>query len=247
MNDTTIVITDTAAVERLAVLEITIQAGMASFIDVGRALAEIRESRLYRASFSTFEDYCIAKWHLSSSRARQLIASVEVAQSVTNVTLSNEGQARELAKVPPDRREDVMRRAGEKPTARSIREAALTEAKPQFEIHPDAVAAGEEAAKDSEKLWQQKSMWKKTCKRDRVAFIEWIQHTITPTTVQRQTERPDPQADDGWDPNTELDKILGYIVEATFADRIEAVIRIFMDAIARLEARKTKAKKEGAR
>ena len=38
---------------------------------------------------------------------------------------------------------------------------------------PTAIAAGEEAERDSETLWKLKSTWAKTNKRDRAAFIAW--------------------------------------------------------------------------
>lgn len=37
-----------------------------------------------------------------------------------------------------------------------------------------AVAAGEEAERDSEKLWAIKVRWRALCKRDRLLFLEWI-------------------------------------------------------------------------
>lgn len=109
--------------ELLASLESKIQAGQKTFIEVGLALAEIRDSRLYRAQFKTFEEYCQGKWGWNSSRARQLIAAAEIAKTVTIVTLTNEGQARQLGKVSPDQRDEVLNLAGQNPTAKSIREA----------------------------------------------------------------------------------------------------------------------------
>lgn len=41
------------------------------------------------------------------------------------------------------------------------------------DFSPRAKAAGEEAERDSEKLWQLKSLWKRTNKRDRAAFLAW--------------------------------------------------------------------------
>lgn len=39
----------------------------------------------------------------------------------------------------------------------------------------EAIKAGEEAEKDSEKLWLLKSTWKKATKKDRSAFLKWTQ------------------------------------------------------------------------
>jgi hypothetical protein len=62
----------------LARLETVIEKGLETFFEVGSALLDIREKRLYRQSHSTFADYCRERWTLSASYAHQLIDSVEV-------------------------------------------------------------------------------------------------------------------------------------------------------------------------
>ncbi len=119
-------------IETLTRCEAVIARGVQTFIEVGEALAIIREGKLYRADFTTFEHYCRNKWGIGDSRARQLIGAASVAreiETVTNVTLSNEGQARAAAKVAPADRPEVMVRAveiaGDQPlAARHITQAA---------------------------------------------------------------------------------------------------------------------------
>ncbi len=75
--------------EVLADCERVVEAGLETFVEVGRALMAIRDRRLYREGHATFEDYCVTRWRLSSSRARQLIRASQVVayvESVTNVT-----------------------------------------------------------------------------------------------------------------------------------------------------------------
>jgi glutamyl-tRNA reductase len=86
--------------ETLAECEHVIGRGLETFVQVGRSLMTIRDRRLYRKSYETFDDYCNERWRVSSSRARQYIAAslvVANVESVTNVTLQNEAQARVLA------------------------------------------------------------------------------------------------------------------------------------------------------
>jgi hypothetical protein len=85
----------------LSELELIIDRGKQVFFEVGAALAQIRERKLYReAGFATFEDYCQKRHGFSASRGRQLIAA---AATVTAVTLSGgtppatEREARALA------------------------------------------------------------------------------------------------------------------------------------------------------
>ncbi len=119
------------ACPRLTELEEVITRGQKSFIEVGQALLEIRDSRLYRLSFSTFEDYCRERWGWSHQRVSQLVIGSEVATIVATSSSSlpqNESQARELAKLRDE--PDVMRevwqeavdRAGGQPTTLEIHE-----------------------------------------------------------------------------------------------------------------------------
>ncbi len=52
---------------------VMIRAGIDTFVEVGRALAEVRDRGLYRQSHSTFQGYCKQQWGLGRSRAYQLI------------------------------------------------------------------------------------------------------------------------------------------------------------------------------
>ena len=126
----------------LTACEQTIADGMESFKSVGRALVEIRDSRLYRATHATFEDYCRERWNWSRRRAYQLIdaAALLTESPECEQLFTNEGQARELAKVAPEKREEVVKRAAEsgKVTAKSIREAASPECEPVVHIERQA-------------------------------------------------------------------------------------------------------------
>lgn len=100
--------------QRLIALEKVIERGKKTFVEVGMALAEIRESRLYKSEFSTFEDYCRGKWGWNRNRAYSLIEAASVANALPeNVShgIQNERQARELSKVEPARRESVVTEA----------------------------------------------------------------------------------------------------------------------------------------
>ncbi len=102
---------------RLEVLESVIDAGLQTFVHVGNALLEIRDSRLYRQTHGTFEEYCREKLGFNSSRARQLIDAAQVVaniQSVTVVTLpDSETHVRPLVYLPPEAQREVWQVAVE--------------------------------------------------------------------------------------------------------------------------------------
>jgi hypothetical protein len=119
--------------ERFADLELVIERGLGTFVDVGRALFEIQERRLYRtAGHRTFADYVAKRWDLSKTHAyRQIEASkiVDILSPIGDIPLpTNEAQARELAPLmdDPDAIRAVWTEAIESSsghaTARSIRE-----------------------------------------------------------------------------------------------------------------------------
>ncbi|WP_062235822.1 hypothetical protein [Aureimonas sp. N4] len=58
---------------RLAECEKVIEKGLSTFVDVGNALVEIRDDKLYRETHQRFEDYCRDRWDLGRARAYQLI------------------------------------------------------------------------------------------------------------------------------------------------------------------------------
>ncbi len=86
---------------RLAELEAVVDRGLQTFYEVGSALLEIREQRLYRQSHKTFEGYCRERFGFSDSRGRQLIAAAKTVTAVTEQGLPaprTEREARELAR-----------------------------------------------------------------------------------------------------------------------------------------------------
>jgi hypothetical protein len=85
--------------------EVVIKQGLNTFIEVGEALFLIRDKRLYRREFKTFEDYCQQKWALSKPYVNRIIAA---SQTFTNlapigVILPNtESQVRPLVGLEKD-------------------------------------------------------------------------------------------------------------------------------------------------
>ncbi len=64
----------------LAELEGVIESGLMTFFEVGAALAQIRERRLYRETHDTFEAYCQERWSFNRQRASQLIQASEMSR-----------------------------------------------------------------------------------------------------------------------------------------------------------------------
>lgn len=117
----------------LAHNEAIIAHGQQTFVAVGNALAAIRDGKLYRANFKTFDAYCRERWNFKRNYANKLIASAAVVPDLgTNVPLpSSEAVAREVARVPSDKRAEVwqeaVERSGGKPTAAEVKAVVAEE------------------------------------------------------------------------------------------------------------------------
>lgn len=129
---------------RLAELEAQIESSVAM---VGRALFEIRESRLYRITHSTFEDYCRERFAMNRDYIDKQIKCAEVIKNLhTNcmdVVPKNEAQARPLAKLPAEKQPAAWEKAQEKakeegkPVAARHVEQAVAEIMPKKEQEPE--------------------------------------------------------------------------------------------------------------
>ena len=88
----------------------------------GNALLEIRDSRLYRTSHGTFEDYCGEKWQIERRRAYQLMDAAQVVGNL-NVNLGTqigEKHVRPLTTLPPAAQREVWAAAKMLPNTRAL-------------------------------------------------------------------------------------------------------------------------------
>lgn len=86
---------------RLAELERVVDNGLATFVEVGRALAEINASRMYRATHSTFAEYAADRFGIGRSHAYRMISAARVAEIVSPIgDVKSEAVARELSGLP---------------------------------------------------------------------------------------------------------------------------------------------------
>lgn len=111
---------------RLKQCEKAIEKGLGTFVEVGQALLDIRDGKLYRASHKTFDAYCKERWDIGKSHAYRLIEGARTVQAIANAAgagLSpigdkiSEGVARELKDDPVGAASEIIDRAskGEAP------------------------------------------------------------------------------------------------------------------------------------
>ena len=129
----------TVATERLSAheraelreFEADIAEGARGFVKMGRALAAVRDRRLYRETHDTFDAYCKDQWGMGRGRAYELIGAAEVVESLSAIGVqapTTERAARELTSLrgTPEVMAGVMTKAveqhGSDPTAAQLRE-----------------------------------------------------------------------------------------------------------------------------
>ena len=125
-----------------------IKQGITAFKQVAEALVEIRDQRLFRAQFRTFEDYCREKWGMTRRHADRLVLAnavvenLESDQLVSKIPIAipvNEAQARPLAALPPKQQVEVARIVAAKtktPTAKDFKKALQKVASPAKQDSP---------------------------------------------------------------------------------------------------------------
>lgn len=90
---------------RLNTLEQVIDSRRRSFYEIGKALREIRDDRLYRELlYDTFEQYLKKRWDMGRSHAYRLIEASRVIDNLTplgDILPENEAQSRPIGKLKP--------------------------------------------------------------------------------------------------------------------------------------------------
>lgn len=120
---------------RLAQIEENIKTHLKGMIEIGNLLDEIRDKRLYRQRYATFEDYCSSKWDMDKSYAYRLIGASAIVREMaasgrvrSNVLPTKERNVRELKRLPEQKRAEVWNSAvdaagGSEPTHQQIKTA----------------------------------------------------------------------------------------------------------------------------
>lgn len=92
--------------ERLQELEEIIDRHLVGFIEVGRALTEVRDDKLYQATYRTFEAWAEMRFAISRRRAYELMSACKVRGNLERHGAqrlpANERQSRELSRLEPD-------------------------------------------------------------------------------------------------------------------------------------------------
>jgi hypothetical protein len=167
---------------RLTELESIIKKGLPIFLETGRALLEIRDRRLYRGDYPTFEKYCSEKLGMSRSRAYQLMQHVEVQKNLSTVVDKDnlpieERVTRSLSRWLPDRQIETYQRALKIASGKKITSQHIAKATHEWKLEH----LGPNKEKDYIHQYRQgailrklKYFWKEAEAPQREKFLRWI-------------------------------------------------------------------------
>ena len=133
--------TDLTASEVLRQQEAIIERGLKGFKEAGMALMRIKEQKLYKEYYATYEEYCKQRWGFSPQHANRLISAFVLtdkmkSETTGSVVPESERQARVLLRSndPTKLWEEAQKKTDkEQPTAKEI-EAVMKSSKKKEEI-----------------------------------------------------------------------------------------------------------------
>jgi hypothetical protein len=112
-----------------------IESGLKTFWQVGEALAKVRDGKLYKAEYGTFEDYCLKRWQMARPTAYQFIEAAAVRENLSAMADTppmslpkTERQVRPLTSLPPEQQKEAwnesLEATGGMPTGKDVQAAA---------------------------------------------------------------------------------------------------------------------------
>jgi hypothetical protein len=120
--------------EELKQCEGVINQGWTAFVGVGVALVTIREKRLYRDHYATFEAYCRERWDSSRTHMNRCIRAAEVNAALAPIgaKLEKESQLRPLAGLKDEEIQAAYTKAKEAAGDKEITAKVIAEAAAQY-------------------------------------------------------------------------------------------------------------------
>lgn len=127
--------------DELERLEDIINKNLQSFYELGNALREIRDNRLYRdvLGFETFEEYCKVKWDFSKSHINRTISASNTVDILTPIGVipKAESQTRPLTRLEPQQQIEAWKKVVETAPDGKITAALVTKVVKQIEKKDD--------------------------------------------------------------------------------------------------------------
>ena len=174
--------------------ETTIKKGLNTFVEVGQALLEIRENKLYRIEYKSFEEYCQDKWHFTRMRVSQLInASLTIKNVNPGLQMpKNEKEVRPLTSLEPEVQnavwQETVEKHGENITAKKVQEVANDWKEASKEIKQQKNEGVFVAATDKDILKKAKEIKEQKAAAYKQKIVERIENKVSQTEISQEEQ-----------------------------------------------------------
>lgn len=174
--------------------ETTIKKGLNTFVEVGQALLEIRDKKLYRIEYNTFEEYCKQKWQISRRRSYQLIEASLVIENVNPGTQmpKNEKEIRPLTSLEPEIQnaawQETIEKHGENITAKKVEEVANDWKEASKKIKQQKNEGVFVAATDKDILKKAKEIKEQKAAAYKQKIVERIENKVSQTEISQEEQ-----------------------------------------------------------
>ena len=178
--------------ENLKKHETTIKKGLNTFVEVGQALLEIRENKLYRIEYKTFEEYCQEKWQMPSRVARRLISSKKTMDNLgpTGPKPTLERHVRPLTSLEPEVQnaawQETVEKHGENITAKKVQEVADQWKETSKEIKQQKNEGVFVAATEKDILQKAKEIKAKKAEEYKQKIVDRIENKVSETKISKE-------------------------------------------------------------
>lgn len=172
--------------------ETTIKKGLKTFVEVGQALLEIRENKLYRIEYKTFEEYCQEKWQMPSRVARRLISSKKTMDNLgpNGPKPKTESQVRPLYGLEPEVQnavwQETVEKHGKNITAKKVEEVANDWKEASKEIKQQKNEGVFVAATDKDILKKAKEIKEQKAAAYKQKIVERIENKVSQTEISQE-------------------------------------------------------------
>lgn len=172
--------------------ETTIKKGLNTFVEVGQALLEIRDKKLYRIEYKTFEEYCKQKWQIKSSRSYELINASIAIKNVRNCGQmpKTESQVRPLTSLEPEVQnavwQETVEKHGDNITAKKVQEVADDWKETSKEIKQQKNEGVFVAATEKDILQKAKEIKAKKAEEYKQKIVDRIENKVSETKISKE-------------------------------------------------------------
>jgi hypothetical protein len=152
------------ALDRYTRLKKIIRDGRQTFIQVGLAIAEVKERKLYTQEYETFEEFCEKEYGWTARHCHGLAGAALAVKSLPpalGTTVPSVNAAKALAKVPPPKRTEVVKgivASGKPVTERTIKAASPPPKAPKAKPQRPVDASGLYIPENLLPLWERRQV-----------------------------------------------------------------------------------------